>query len=298
MGANGLVGTELVANQLRSGMRVTAFMRTRRKDSPGMGFWDPSAGEIDAERLEGTEAVVNLAGENLADGRWTSARKRRLWSSRVDTTAFLARTLVQLKQPPLVWVNASAVGYYGDRGDEAVYEDSPPGHGFLAELCQAWEAATEPAQKAGIRVVQLRFGVILTPRGGALAKMLTPFRLGLGGRFGSGEQRMPWIALADAIGAVRFAARHRDLFGPVNAVAPEPITNAQFTEALGQVLHRPTALSVPAFALKTALGGQMAQEVLLSGANVRPRRLEVTGYRFEYPRIDDALESMLKPAGA
>jgi uncharacterized protein (TIGR01777 family) len=293
-GATGLLGTALVASLLESGRTVTAFSRQRRsRDLPELAHWDPVAGAIDAQRLEGTDAVVNLAGENLADGRWTAARKRLLWSSRVDSTALLCRALAQLKRPPLVLVNASAVGFYGDRGDEAVYEDSPRGEGFLAELCEAWEAATQPAVAAGIRVVKLRYGVILTPKGGALAKMLGPFRLGLGGRFGSGEQRMPWLALADAVGVTRFATRHPFLEGPVNAVAPEPLTNAQLCEALGHVLGRPAAVPVPALALKAALGAQMARELLLSGANVRPRRLEVTGYRFEYPRIDDALDAML-----
>jgi uncharacterized protein (TIGR01777 family) len=298
MGASGLVGTDLAATLLKSGVFVTAFSRKPAGDRPDAGYWNPDAGTIEVARLEGTDAVVNLAGENLAAKRWTDARKRRLWSSRVDSTGMLCRALAQLERRPVVLVNASAVGFYGDRGDEAVYEESHAGTGFLAELCQAWEAATAPAVAAGIRVVQLRYGVILTPRGGALAKMLGPFKLGLGGRFGSGEQRMPWIALADAVGATRFAMRHPALSGPVNAVAPEPINNSLLTEALGRVLHRPVALPVPAFALKAALGAEMARELLLSGANVRPRRLEVAGYRFEYPRLDDALEAMLGPARA
>jgi uncharacterized protein (TIGR01777 family) len=293
-GASGFLGTALIRSLLGSGSRVTAFSRTRGRNQPGMGHWSPQAGTIETERLEGSDAVVNLAGENIADGRWTPARKRELWASRVDTTALLCAALAKLKRPPHVLVNASAVGFYGHRGDEAVYEESERGAGFLAELCAAWEAATEPASQAGIRVVRMRFGMILAPQGGALAKMLRPFRLGLGGRLGSGEQRVPWIALADAVGATRFSLRHPELSGPVNAVAPEPLTNLQLTEALGRVLRRPVALPVPAFALKAALGSEMAGELLLSGANVRPRRLEVTGYRFEYPRLDDALEAMLR----
>jgi uncharacterized protein (TIGR01777 family) len=295
MGASGLIGTALVARELRAGLRVTAFSRTQHKNSPGMGYWNPDAGEIERERLDGADAVINLAGENLAAGRWTAARKRRLWDSRVHSTALLAKTLTELERPPHVWVNASAVGYYGNRPDDAIYEEDAPGTGFLAELCQAWEAATAPAQAAGIRVVWMRFAPVLTPQGGALAKMLPLFRLGAGGRLGSGEQPMPWIALADAVGAARFAARHPDVSGPVNAVAPEAITNEQFTEALGNVLSRPTVLPVPAFALKAVVGAELAQQALLTGANVRPRKLEVAGYRFEYPRIDDALEAMLRP---
>jgi uncharacterized protein (TIGR01777 family) len=294
MGASGMVGTALTSTLLRAGVRVTAFTRKRRANSPGIGFWDPDSNQIEAQRLEGADAVVNLAGESLADGRWTDVRKRRLWASRVESSSLIANTLLRLERKPLVWVNASAVGYYGNRAEEAVYEESSAGIGFLAELCQAWEAATQPAVDAGIRVVQMRYGVVLSTNGGALPKLLRPFRLGLGGRLGSGEQRMPWITLADAVSATRFATRHPDISGPVNAVAPESITNEQFTEVLGQVLGRPTALPVPAFALKAALGGEMAQEMLLSGANVRPRKLEIAGYRFEHPRIEDALEALLK----
>jgi uncharacterized protein (TIGR01777 family) len=294
MGASGMVGTALTSSLLRAGVRVTAFTRTRHDNSPGIGFWDPDSHQIEAERLEGADAIVNLAGENLADGRWSDARKRRLWSSRVESTALIASTLLRLERKPLVWVNASAVGYYGNRAEEAVYEESPAGSGFLAELCEAWEAATAPAAAAGIRVVQMRYGLILSPVGGALPRLARLFRLGLGGRLGSGVQRMPWITLADAVSATRFAARHPDVSGAVNAVAPETITNEQFTEALGHVLGRPTALPVPAFALKTVLGGEMAQELLLGGANVRPRKLEIAGYRFEHPRIEDALEALLR----
>lgn len=292
MGASGLLGTALVASLHRAGVRVTAFSRSRSTDRPGVGHWDPGAGVIDRDRLEDSDAIVNLAGANIADGRWTAARKRDIWSSRVDSTALLANTLAGLARPPKVLINASAVGYYGDCGDDAVYEENPPGRGFLAELCEAWEAATEPAAAAGIRVVRMRFGVVLTPDGGALAKMLVPFRLGLGGRLGGGEQRMPWIALADAVGATRFMMQI-DVRGPVNVVAPESVTNAQFSEALAQVLGRGTFLPVPRFALRVALGAEMANQVLLTGANVRPRRLEIAGYRFEYPRLDDALEAML-----
>lgn len=292
MGGSGLLGNELVASLRRSGCRVTVYSRVAQNERPDTAYWNPEAGVIDLAALQGADAVVNLCGENLADGRWTPERKRRFRSSRVDVTALLARSLASLEKPPKVLVNASAVGFYGDRGETALDEDRPPGTGFLAELCQAWEAATAPAVGAGMRVVLLRFGVILTPRGGALAAMLGPFRIGLGGRLGSGKQRMPWITLNDAIGVIRFALRHSDLSGPVNAVAPESITNAQFTRALGRALHRASILSVPAIALKLALG-EMASEMLLSGANVRPRKLEVAGFRFEYPRIDDALQVLL-----
>jgi hypothetical protein len=291
MGASGLMGTALLSGLHKSGIAVTAFSRKRHSDRPGVGHWNPEAGLIEADRLRG-DAVVNLAGSTL-DGRWTEARKRMFWSSRVDSTALLCRTLAALDDPPRVLINASGAGYYGDRGEEAVYEDSPAGYGFLAELCQAWEAATAPAVAAGIRVVKMRFGVVLTPRGGALAKMLVPFRLGLGARLGGGDQRMPWIALADAAGALAFALRHAELSGAVNAVAPESVTNAQLTDTLAGVLGRSTFVPVPSFALKAMFGAEMARELLLTGANVRPRRLEEAGYRFEYPRLQDALEAML-----
>jgi hypothetical protein len=289
-----MLGTALLAALHRDGASAVSFSRSRKEGRPGFAHWDPEAGTIDSVRLRGADAVVNLAGENMAGARWTKARKHRLYDSRIRTTELIARTLCELDDRPKVWINASAVGYYGDRGDDAVFEDSPPGSGFLAELCEAWEAATEPAAQVGLRVVRMRFGVVLARAGGALGKMLVPFNLGLGGRLGSGDQRMPWISLADAANVMRFAMRHPDLAGPVNAVAPESVTNRQFTETLARVLHRPAAIPVPAFALKAAIGSELAQQMLLTGANVRPRKLEIAGYRFEYPRLDDALEAMLE----
>lgn len=293
MGATGLLGTALINSLLKSGSPVTGYSRRRQSGSPGMAQWNPEAGTIDATRLEGAAAVINLAGENLADGRWTAARKQQLWSSRVDSTALLCRTLAALDHPPQVLINASAVGYYGDRGENAVDEDSPPGSGFVADLCRDWEAATQLATTAGIRVVCLRFGVVLSPHGGALAKMLPAFRMGLGARLGNGEQRMPWITLTDAVAATRFVLT-QDLSGPVNVVSPESVSNAQFTEALAHALHRPAALAVPGIALKAMVGAEMAREILLTGANVRPRRLEIGGFRFEHPRLEDALADLFQ----
>lgn len=291
MGASGLLGTALTASLRADGVEVVEFSRHARG---GRAHWDPEKSEIDAARLEGADAIINLAGESLDSGRWSEGRKRRLWTSRVASTALLARTVATLKHKPEVLVNASAVGYYGDRGEESVDEHSRPGHGYLADLCQAWEQATTAAQEAGVRVVILRWGVVLTPRGGALAKLLPPFRLGLGGRLGRGGQGMPWLALADAVNIVRFVIAHRELRGPINAVAPEVIRNADLVQALGRALGRPTAFNVPSFALRAIFGSQMAQEMLLEGALVRPRVLEESGYRFEYPRLDDALEAMLR----
>jgi uncharacterized protein (TIGR01777 family) len=291
-GASGLLGTALCRSLRADGARAIAFGRRAGRGEADHARWDPAAGGLERDALEGVDAVVNLAGENLSRGRWTKKRKQELWQSRVDASAFLARELCQLRRPPRDWVNASAVGFYGDRGDEAVHEDSSPGKGFVAELCQAWEAATQPAREAGIRTVLPRFGVVLSAEGGALAKMLPAFRMGAGGRLGAGTQRMPWITLVDAVSVIRFALTHDELSGPVNAVAPESVSNAQLSETLGRVLGRPVVMAVPAMVLKAAMG-EMASELLLSGANVRPRRLEVAGYRFEYPRLDDALEALL-----
>jgi uncharacterized protein (TIGR01777 family) len=291
-GATGMLGTALIAALHRAGHVVTAFSRTRYSDRPGFAHWDPTAGTIDLARLQGADAVVNFAGESIGDGRWTAARKQRLIDSRVVATELVARALTTLPVRPAVFVNASAVDYYGDCGDDAVYEDSPRGQGFLAELAERWEQATAPAADAGIRVVLPRYGVVLAREGGALPRMLTPFKLGVGGRLGSGEQRMPWVALTDAIGATSFAMRHSELSGPVNVVAPENVTNALFADTLAATLHRPAAIPVPGFVLKAAFGSEMARELLLTGANVRPKKLEIAGYRFELPRLEDALAAL------
>jgi uncharacterized protein (TIGR01777 family) len=287
MGATGLLGRALCAALERAGVRVTRYSRSSR---PGYAIWDPGRGEIDVKPLASADAVVNLAGEDLADKRWTDKRKQELRDSRIQSTWLLARTLAGLERPPKVLVNASAVGYYGHRGEEAVYEESPPGQGFLAELCQAWEAAVRPAADRGMRVVMPRFGIVLTPEGGALARLLPIFRAGVGGRLGSGQQFMPWIALQDAVSVVRFLMGAQQVRGPVNTVAPEATTNEHFTDTLAHVLHRPAFLPVPNFALKTVFG-ELSQ-ALLEGANVRPRVLEHMGFRFDYPRLEDALEAL------
>ena len=288
MGATGLLGRALCAALERAGIAVLRYSRSAR---PGFARWDPAAGEIDAEPLRGVDAVVNVSGEDMADRRWTPARKQLLRDSRVGGTQLLARTLAELESPPQVLINISAVGFYGHRGEDAVYEESPAGRGFLPELCQAWEAATAPAAQRGIRVVVPRFGAVLTPEGGALAKLLPVFRLGLGGRLGSGQQFMPWISITDAVSVIRFLMGTPNISGPVNSVAPEATTNEDFTEVLSRVLRRPAWFAVPNFALKTALG-ELSQ-MLLEGANVRPRVLEQAGFRFDYPRLEDALEAIV-----
>lgn len=288
LGATGLLGRAVCAALERAGVRVTRYSRGPR---PGFAHWDPSKGEIDIEPLSRVDAVINLAGEGIADKRWTDKRKQVLRDSRVQSTWLLARTLGGLDSPPKVLVNASAVGYYGDRGEEAVFEESPPGRGFLAELCQAWEAATRPAADRGIRVVMPRFGIVLTPEGGALARLLPIFRSGVGGRLGSGMQFMPWIAMQDAVSVLRFLMGAQQVSGPVNAVAPEATTNELFTDTLAHVLRRPAFLPVPNFALRTVFG-ELSQ-TLLEGANVRPKVLELSGFRFDYPRLEDALEALV-----
>jgi uncharacterized protein len=287
MGATGFMGRALCAALERSGVTVHRYSRAAR---PGFSQWDPSSGQIDAEPMNGADAVINLAGEDLAASRWTPARKVALRESRVMSTQLVARAISELSQPPSVLVNASAVGFYGDRGADAVHEHSPAGHGFLAELCQAWEAATAPASQRGVRVVIPRFGVVLSADGGALARMLPLFRLGLGGRLGSGQQFMPWISLTDAVSVLRFLLAAPQVAGPVNTVAPEATTNQDFTETLGRALHRPARMAVPNFALRGMLG-ELSQ-VVLQGANVRPRVLEQVGFRFDYPRLEDALDAL------
>jgi hypothetical protein len=235
---------------------------------------------------------VHLAGENIAAGRWTVEKKARIRDSRVKGTKTLCEALAQLSQPPKVLVSASAIGYYGDRGAELLWENSALGTGFLAEVCQAWEEATRPAMEKGIRVVLLRIGVVLSPAGGALAKMLLPFKLGLGGIIGSGKQYMSWIALDDVVGTIDHVLITDTLQGPVNAVAPHPVTNSEFTKTLRRVLRRPTLFPMPAFAARLAFG-EMADELLLASTRVEPKRLIATEYRFRYPELEDALRHLL-----
>jgi uncharacterized protein (TIGR01777 family) len=242
--------------------------------------------------LEGIGAVVHLAGESIAAGRWTPQRKDKIRRSRVEGTRRLCESLGQLTRRPKLLVSASAIGYYGNRGDEVLREDSPPGNDFLAQVCQEWEAATEPASQAGVRVVQLRFGMILSPGGGALKKMLLPFKLGAGGRIGSGAQFMSWIAVDDAVGAIDHAIRTESLQGPVNTVAPAPVTNANFTRTLARVLSRPALAPLPAFAARLAFG-ELADALLLSSQRVIPACLQASGYQFRYPELEAALRHLL-----
>lgn len=290
-GSSGLVGRMLTASLGSRGHRVTRVVR----GDPGEGelTWDPSAGHLDVEPLCGCDAVVHLAGENIADGRWSQAKKDRIRGSRVESTRLLSSALAALKTPPGVLVTASAIGYYGDAGDRLLEEQAPAGDDFLAEVCRAWEAASEPANVAGIRVVNLRIGVVLARDGGALQKMLTPFRLGGGGRVGSGRQFWSWIAIDDLVGTVEHVLGCEELSGPVNAVAPHPVTNLEFTKTLGKVLRRPTLFPLPAPVARLMLG-EMADALLLSSAHVSSRRLAESGYVFQFAELEPALRHLLQ----
>jgi len=296
-GSTGLVGSEVVTVLSGGGHEVVRLVR--RVPSPGEKAvqWDPVTREVDAAGLENLDAAVHLAGENIASGRWNAARKAAIRDSRVNGTRFLCDALAGLDRPPKTLVCASAVGYYGDRGEERLTEESPPGTGFLAEVCREWEAASAPAARKGIRVVALRIGMVLSPKGGALARMLPLFRAGLGGVIGGGRQYVGWVALDDLPHIILHALQRDDLCGPVNTVAPRPVTNREFTETLGTALSRPTPLPVPAFALRLAVGGEMADALLLASARVILRRLEETGYRFRFAELSAALRHLLGNGG-
>lgn len=289
-GPHGLIGSALRSFLTTGGHSVVGL--TRSKSNENEIAWDPEAGKLDASQLNGIDGVVHLAGESIASGRWSEKVKQRIRDSRIKGTTLLCKTLAHLDNRPKVLVCASAVGYYGNRGDERLDENSTPGNDFLAQVCKEWEAATEPARAAGIRVVNLRFGVVLSSAGGALAKMLTPFKMGVGGVVGDGKQYMSWIALDDAVSAIHHALMHEDLNGPVNATAPNPVTNREFTKTLGKVLHRPTIFPLPAFAARLALG-EMADALLLSSANVIPTKLKSTGYEFRFAELEPALRHVL-----
>jgi hypothetical protein len=295
-GSGGLIGAGVVSALSAAGSEVVRLVR--REPAPGEAAvrWVPEKGIADPAGLAGLDAVVHLAGENIASGRWNAARKAAIRESRVKGTRILCDALAGLSRPPKTLVCASAVGYYGDRGTDLLTEESPAGTGFLPEVCREWEAAAAPAAEKGIRVVTLRIGMVLTPKGGALSRMVPPFRAGLGGVLGSGRQYVSWVALDDLQGIVLHALENGDLRGPVNAVAPRPVTNREFTEALGRVLSRPTLFPVPAFALRLAVG-EMADALLLASARVVPRRLEETGYRFRCPELHGALRHLLDRPG-
>jgi uncharacterized protein (TIGR01777 family) len=289
-GSHGLVGAALVKLLTTEGHEVVRLVRSAAGSSEIE--WHPEKGLIDSQHLEELDAVVHLAGENIATGRWTNEKKRAIRESRVKGTALLSQSLAKLSRPPAVFVSASAIGYYGDRGDEPLTEQSTPGTGFLSDVCREWEQSTTPAAEKGIRTVLARIGIILDAEGGALQQMLTPFRMGIGGRIGHGKQWMSWIALDDVVSAIRFLIHDRFVNGPVNFVSPFPVTNAEFTKTLGRVLSRPTLFPIPAFAARLAFG-EMADALLLSSAKVEPAVLKARGYAFLWPRLELTLRRLL-----
>jgi uncharacterized protein len=285
-GASGLVGSALIPVLEAEGAEVTRLVRSTAR--AGEIEWHPNRDEIDAGQLEGFDAIINFAGENIAAGRWTDDQKKKIHDSRVNGTHLLAEAIAKLKEPPAVFLCASATGIYGDRGDEALDEQSESGGGFLAGVCREWEEATEPAIQAGVRTVNLRFGPILAREGGMLAKLLTPFKMGMGGKVGSGKQYISWVAIDDAVNAIKRALHNESLRGPLNIVSPNPVTNEVFTKTLGHVLSRPTALAMPAFAVRLAFG-EMADEMLLVSQRVIPKKLNDAGYEFQQPDLEGAL---------
>ncbi len=287
-GASGFIGSAVVRRLEAGGHQVSRMVRGTAK--AGEIHWIP-AGALETEPLEGFDAVVHLAGENIS-GRWTHSKKARILNSRVQGTLTIAATLARLQRKPKVLVSASAIGFYGSRGDETLDESSTAGSDFLAEVARQWESATEAASRAGIRVVLTRFGVVLGEGGGALKKMLGPFRMGVGGRIGSGQQWMSWVALEDVAGAVAHAIANESVRGPVNVVAPNPVRNAEFTRTLGEVLKRPTMFPMPEFAVKLAFG-EMGESLLLGSQRVTPKKLQESGYPFQVPELKGALESAI-----
>lgn len=291
-GSTGMIGTALIEALKKQNHRVTRLVRSPQQSSEPAVQWNPASGTLNAKDVEGFDAVVHLAGESIAASRWTEAQKARIRDSRVQGTALLSATLAKLAKPPKALVCASAIGYYGNRGDEILREDSQIGTGFLAEVCQQWEDAADPAKQKGIRVVHLRIGVVMSPKGGALAKMLLPFKMGVGGIVGNGKQYWSWVSLDDVIGAFLYALQNEDLSGAVNAVAPRAVTNAEFTKTLGKVLSRPTIFPLPGFAARLVLG-EMADDLLLSSARIEPARLLASGYQFKHPDLEGALRELL-----
>jgi len=290
-GATGLVGRALGAFLESGGHTVHRLTRRAAMNDREIEF-HPEKGAAHPSDMEGFDAVIHLAGDPIAEGRWTDDKKRLIRSSRVPFTRRLSETLGALKKPPAVFISASATGYYGDRGDRILRESDPPGEGFLPEVCLEWEGATEPAAIAGIRVVHLRTGLVLTPAGGALVPMLLPFSFGLGGPLGHGRQWWSFVALDDLLYLIHHVLNHDSIRGPVNATSPEPVTNADFTKILGRVLNRPAVIPVPEFALKAALGG-MTEPLLMASARVNPEKLLDTGFQFAYPKLEDALRHEL-----
>lgn len=290
-GATGLVGSALGAALRQEGREVVPVTRSGSRDGKHV-VWQPNQGQLDVNDLEGADVIVHLAGESIAAARWTSKKKQAIRDSRIKGTTLLANAMASMQRKPKTFICASAIGIYGNRGHEILTESSEPGSGFLADVCEEWEAACEPARDAGVRVVNARFGMVLSAKGGALKAMLTPFRLGVGGVVGRGDQWWSWVALSDAVSAIVFAMNNDSIEGPMNVVAPNPVTNRQFTKVLGSVLFRPTILPLPAFVAKLMMG-EMADELLLSSTRVEPAVLHKAGFDFEYDSLEQSLRAAL-----
>jgi uncharacterized protein (TIGR01777 family) len=293
-GGSGFIGTALGRSLEADGHRVIRMVRPGSPPAAGDTIlWDPTEARIDSKALDGVDAVVNLGGVGIGDKKWTDARKDEVLQSRLSVTGLLSNALAHLQAPPAVFVSASAVGYYGNRGDEELTEESAPGDDFLAEVCVAWEDAARPAAAAGLRVAWLRTGIVLHPSGGVLKQLLLPFKLGLGGRLGKGTQYMSWITLADEVAAIRRCIDDPSLGGPVNLTAPNPVTNAEFTATMGKVLGRPTAIPTPLLPLKLRYGGELVQHLLLDGQRVLPTKLTEAGFEFGHTELEPALRALL-----
>jgi uncharacterized protein (TIGR01777 family) len=293
-GSSGLIGSELVKRLKAEGHEVTRLVRGL--PGPGEAGWDPKEGTADALALEGHDAVVHLAGAGLGDHRWTESYKAEILHSRKEATLLLARTLAGLERPPRVMVSGSAVGYYGDRGDEELTEESGSGAGFLAEVVRQWEAATEPAEEAGIRVAHIRSGIVQSPKGGSLGRLKLPFKLGLGGRIGSGRQWLSWVSIDDEVGGILHLLQRDDMRGPVNLTAPYPVRFEEYAKALGRALARPAVIPTPTLALELVLGRELVREMLLGGQRVLPAKLLASGYQHRHPRLEGALADLFTRA--
>lgn len=288
-GASGFLGQNIVADLVSKGHDVTPLVRSRKAHGV---YWDPVAGVLDPANVNGADAVIHLAGESVAE-RWSAEKKARILSSRVAGTSLIAATIAGLPKPPKVFLSASAIGYYGERGSEILTEDSPAGTNFLSQVCLQWEAATERARLAGVRTCRARFGIVLGTSGGAFPRMLAPFQLGAGGRLGTGKQYMSWIALSDTLAAINFMMSTSSLSGAINVVAPQPVTNNDFTEILAHVLHKPALFPVPGSMAHVAFGKEMADEVLLCSTRALPEKLSSAGFQFEHHGLKSALADML-----
>lgn len=292
-GGSGFIGSELIPFLQTCGHKIIRLVRDKADVGEEQIFWDPVHGVIDEAAFEGVDAVINLSGENISGGRWSQARKERILQSRVEATKTLATAMSKLKRPPGIFISGSAIGYYGDRGDAWCTEDTPQGNGFLAKVCADWEDAAAPAIAKGIRTVFLRTGIVLSPNGGALKRMIIPFKTGFGGAFGSGHQYMSWVAIDDLVAIILFALTNSSVQGPINAVAPNPVTNNDFTQILCKVLKRPKFFNTPTFMLRLVFGKEMADQFLLASTRVEPFKLTQEGYSFDYPELETALKSLV-----